>query len=107
MTKPFLLPFLLLITAVYGQTDSELKPGDTLQYIPQSRKPAWISVQSNDANLAVSLFVDGKKMNEQDDSRGIKSIERVHYIPGKGKKYELKIWAKAYTEKSKDRKSVV
>jgi hypothetical protein len=45
--------------------------------------------------------MDGKKLKEQDDSRGIKSVERLYFTPEKGKKYELKIWAKSYAEKSK------
>lgn len=101
MTKPFVLPFLLLINSVYAQSSFELKPKDTLKYSPKSHQPVWISVQSGDANLGLSLFADGKRIKDQDDSRGIKSVERLYYTPEKGKKYELKIWAKSYIEKSK------
>lgn len=101
MTKPFIIPLVLLINSAYAQTNIDLKPGDTLRYFPRSDKPAWISVQSDNANLAISLLMDGKKVKEQDDSRGIKSVERLYLSPEKGKKYELKIWAKSYLEKSK------
>lgn len=101
MTKPFVLPLLLLINSVYAQSAFELKPKDTLKYSLKSDKPVWISVQSGDANLGISLFADGKKIKDQDDSRGIKSVERLYYTPEKGKKYELRIWAKSYLEKSK------
>lgn len=101
MTKPFIIPLLLLVNSVYGQTDIELKPGDTLKYSPQSHKLGWVTVQSNNANVAVALFMNGKKIKEQDDSRGIKSVERLFYTPEKGKKYELKVWAKSYVEKTK------
>lgn len=104
MTKRFILPVVLLVNSVYAQTGFELKPGDTLKYSLKSDKPAWISVQSGDANLAVSLLADGKKIKDQDDSRGIKSVERLRYTPEKGKKYELKIWAKSYLEKTKTAK---
>lgn len=104
MTKPFIIPFLLLIHSAYAQKNIDLKPGDTLKYSPQSSKPSWISVQSGDANLALAVFKDGKKMKDQDDSRGIKSVERLYLAPEKGKKYELKIWAKSYVEKSKPAK---
>ncbi|KAB1228713.1 S41 family peptidase [Chryseobacterium viscerum] len=104
MTRPFIIPLVLLLNNAYAQTHSELKPGDTLKYAPQSHKPSWISVQSEDANLGVALFMDGKKLKEQDDSRGIKSVERLYFTPEKGKKYELKIWAKSYAEKSKTAK---
>lgn len=101
MTKPFIIPLLLLINTAYAQSNLELKPGDTIKYSPQSKKPTWISVQSKNANLAVSIFQDGKKIKEQDDSRGINSIERLYYTPEKGKKYEFSIWAKSYLQKSK------
>ncbi len=101
MSKPLIIPLLLLVNSVYAQAGLELKPGDTLKYSPRSDKPAWISVQSTDANVAVSLFMEGKKIKEQDDSRGINSVERLYYSPEKGRKYELKIWAKSYLEKSK------
>ncbi|AYZ11633.1 hypothetical protein EGY05_06740 [Chryseobacterium arthrosphaerae] len=101
MTKPFLIPLLLLMNSAYAQTGLELKPGDTLKYAPKSGRPVWISVQSGDANLGVSLFMDGKKIREQDDSRGIKSVERLYFSPEKGRKYEFKIWAKSYLEKAK------
>lgn len=101
MTKPFLIPLLLLINSAYAQTGLELKPGDTLKYTPKSDRPVWISVQSGDANLGVSLFMDGKKIREQDDSRGIKSVERLYFSPEKGRKYEFKIWAKSYLEKAR------
>ncbi|MEE6130158.1 S41 family peptidase [Chryseobacterium arthrosphaerae] len=101
MTKPFLIPLLLLMNSAYAQTGLELKPGDTLKYTPKSDRPVWISVQSGDANLGVSLFMDGKKIREQDDSRGIKSVERLYFSPEKGRKYEFKIWAKSYLEKAK------
>ncbi|MGL6127795.1 S41 family peptidase [Chryseobacterium artocarpi] len=101
MTKPFIIPLLLLINTAYAQSNLELKPGDTIKYSPQSKKPTWISVQSKNANLAVSIFQDGKKIKEQDDSRGINSIERLYYTPEKGKKYEFRIWAKSYLQKSK------
>ncbi|UKB77834.1 S41 family peptidase [Chryseobacterium sp. MEBOG07] len=104
MTRPFIIPLVLLLNSAYAQTHSELKPRDTLKYAPQSHKPSWISVQSADANLGVALFMDGKKLKEQDDSRGIKSVERLYFTPEKGKKYELKIWAKSYAEKSKTAK---
>lgn len=104
MTRPFIIPLLLFLNSAYAQTNSELKPGDTLKYIPKSHKPSWISVQSGDANLGVALFMDGKKLKEQDDSRGIKSVERLYFTPEKGKRYELKIWAKSYVEKSKTAK---
>ncbi|RLJ32218.1 peptidase S41-like protein [Chryseobacterium sp. 7] len=104
MARPFIIPLLLLLNSTYAQTNSELKPGDTLKYIPQSHKPSWISIQSGDANLGVALFIDGKKLKEQDDSRGIKSVERFYFTPEKGKKYELKVWAKSYVEKSKTAK---
>lgn len=104
MARPFIIPLLLLLNSTYAQTNSELKPGDTLKYIPQSHKPSWISIQSGDANLGVALFMDGKKLKEQDDSRGIKSVERFYFTPEKGKKYELKVWAKSYVEKSKTAK---
>ncbi|WP_114821506.1 S41 family peptidase [Chryseobacterium sp. KLBC 52] len=101
MTRPLIIPLLLFVNIVYAQTQLELKPGDTLKYLPHSHKPSWISVQSADANLGIALFTDGKKMREQDDSRGIKSVERLYFTPEKGKKYEVKIWAKSYLEKSK------
>ncbi|WP_312306111.1 S41 family peptidase [Chryseobacterium sp.] len=101
MTKPFTIPLLLLMNTAYAQTGLELKPGDTLKYTPKSDRSVWISVQSGDANLGVSLFMDGKKIKEQDDSRGIKSVERLYFSPEKGKKYEFKIWAKSYLEKAK------
>ncbi|WES98458.1 S41 family peptidase [Chryseobacterium arthrosphaerae] len=101
MTKPFLIPLLLLMNSAYAQTGLELKPGDTLEYTPKSDRPVWISVQSGDANLGVSLFMDGKKIREQDDSRGIKSVERLYFSPEKGRKYEFKIWAKSYLEKAR------
>ncbi|MGU3374833.1 S41 family peptidase [Chryseobacterium sp. M5A1_1a] len=101
MTKLFIIPLLLLVNSVYAQANLELKPGDTLKYLPQSNKPVWISVQSGNANLAVALFMNGKKIKEQDDSRGIKSVERLYYAPEKNKKYQLKVWAKSYVEKSK------
>ncbi|QXU49691.1 hypothetical protein KYG33_01190 [Chryseobacterium sp. D764] len=101
MARPFIIPLLLFLNSAYAQTHSDLKPGDTLKYSPQSHKSSWISVQSADANLGVALFMDGKKVKEQDDSRGIKSVERFYFTPEKGKKYEFKIWAKSYSEKSK------
>ncbi|TZF93722.1 hypothetical protein FW781_18715 [Chryseobacterium panacisoli] len=101
MARPFIIPLLLFLNSAYAQTHSDLKPGDTLKYSPQSHKPSWISVQSTDANLGVALFMEGKKVKEQDDSRGIKSVERFYFTPEKGKKYEFKIWAKSYVEKSK------
>ncbi|MDQ1857082.1 S41 family peptidase [Chryseobacterium sp. WLY505] len=101
MTRPLIIPLLLFFNTAYAQTQVELKPGDTLKYLPHSHKPSWISVQSADANLGIALFTDGKKMREQDDSRGIKSVERLYFTPEKGKKYEVKIWAKSYLEKSK------
>jgi hypothetical protein len=104
MTRPFIIPLVLLLNSAYAQTHSDLKPGDTLKYIPKSHKPSWISVQSGDANLGLALFMDGKKLKEQDDSRGIKSVERFYFTPEKGKKYELKVWAKSYVEKSKTAK---
>ncbi|BAP31189.1 S41 family peptidase [Chryseobacterium sp. StRB126] len=104
MTKPFIIPLLLLVNSVYGQTDIELKPGDTLKYSLKSQQPVWVTVQSSDANVGVALFIEGKKIKEQDDSRGIKSIERLFYTPEKGKKYELKVWAKSYIEKTKSSK---
>lgn len=104
MTRPFIIPLLLFLNSAYAQTHLDLKPGDTLKYSPQSHKPSWISVQSADANLGVALFMDGKKLKEQDDSRGIKSVERLYFTPEKGKKYEVKIWAKSYLEKSKTAK---
>ncbi|MBP2619622.1 S41 family peptidase [Chryseobacterium jejuense] len=104
MTKPFIIPLLLLVNSVYAQTDIELKPGDTLKYSPKSQHPVWVTVQSNGANVGAALFMEGKKIKEQDDSRGIKSIERLFYNPEKGKKYELKVWAKSYVEKTKPSK---
>nr|WP_315034762.1 S41 family peptidase [uncultured Chryseobacterium sp.] len=101
MTKLFIFSCLLLMSSAYAQNYSDLKAGDTLEYLPHSQRAAWISIQSNDANLAASLFINGKKIKEQDDSRGIKSTERLFYTPEKGKKYQLKIWAKSYVEKSK------
>lgn len=101
MARPLIIPLLLFLNSAYAQTHLELKPGDTLKYSPQSHKPSWISVQSAGANLGIALFMDGKKLKEQDDSRGIKSIERLYFTPEKGKKYEVKIWAKSYLEKSK------
>lgn len=104
MARPFIIPLVLFLNSAFAQTHTDLKPGDTLKYSPQSHKPSWISVQSADANLGIALFMDGKKVKEQDDSRGIKSVERFYFTPEKGKKYELKIWAKSYTEKSKTAK---
>lgn len=104
MARPFIIPLILFLNSAFAQTHTDLKPGDTLKYSPQSHKPSWISVQSADANLGIALFMDGKKVKEQDDSRGIKSVERFYFTPEKGKKYELKIWAKSYTEKSKTAK---
>lgn len=104
MARPFIIPLVLFLNSAYAQTHSDLKPGDTLKYFPQSHKSSWISVQSADANLGIALFTDGKKVKEQDDSRGIKSVERFYFSPEKGKKYELKIWAKSYAEKSKTAK---
>ncbi|WP_288447759.1 S41 family peptidase [uncultured Chryseobacterium sp.] len=101
MTRSVIIPLVLLLNSAYAQTKSLLKPGDTLQYIPLSRKPSWISIQSGEANLGVALFMDGKKLKEQDDSRGTKSVERFYFTPEKGRKYELKIWAKSYIEKSR------
>ncbi|UKB85757.1 S41 family peptidase [Chryseobacterium sp. MEBOG06] len=107
MAKPFIIPFLLVVNSAYAQTNTYLKPGDTLKYSPQSDKSVWISVQSSDANLALALFMDGKKVKDQDDSRGIKSVERLYFTPEKGKIYELKIWAKSYLEKSKPAKVTI
>ena len=90
MTKPLIIPLLLFLNSTYAQTNLDLKPGDTLKYSPQSHKPSWISVQSVGANMGVALFMDGKKLKEQDDSKGIKSIERLYFTPEKGKKYEMK-----------------
>ncbi|WPO89182.1 S41 family peptidase [Chryseobacterium sp. HR92] len=104
MARPFIIPLVLFLNSAFAQTHTDLKPGDTLKYSPQSHKSSWISVQSADANLGIALFMDGKKVKEQDDSRGIKSVERFYFTPEKGKKYELKIWAKSYTEKSKTAK---
>ncbi len=104
MTRRFIIPLVLFLNSAYAQTHSDLKPGDTIKYAPQSHQPTWISVQSADANLGVALFMDGKKVKEQDDSRGTKSIERFYFTPEKGKKYELKIWPKSYVEKSKTAK---
>lgn len=101
MARPLIIPLLLFLNSTYAQTNSIIKPGDTVKYLPQSHKPSWISIQSADANLGVALLMDGKKLKEQDDSRGIKSIERLYFTPEKGKKYEVKIWAKSYLEKSK------
>lgn len=101
MTKLFIVPLFLLVNTIYGQSDFELKPGDTLRYALKSQKPGWVVVQSNEANLAVALFGEDKKIKEQDDSKGIKSVERLFYTPEKGKKYEIKVWAKSYVEKSK------
>lgn len=101
MTRSVIIPLVLLLNSAYAQTKSLLKPGDTLQYIPLSHKPSWISIQSAEANLGVALFMDGKKLKEQDDSRGTKSVERFYFTPEKGRKYELKIWAKSYIEKSR------
>ncbi|GEJ43653.1 S41 family peptidase [Chryseobacterium sp. ON_d1] len=101
MARPLIIPLLLFLNSTYAQTNSIIKPGDTVKYLPQSHKPSWISIQSADANLGVALLMDGKKIKEQDDSRGIKSIERLYFTPEKGKKYEVKIWAKSYLEKSK------
>lgn len=104
MTKPFIIPLLLLVNSVYGQTEVQLRPGDTIRYSPRSSHPVWIEVQSDQANVAVAIFTEGKKIKEQDDSKGIKSVERLFYIPQQGKKYELKIWAKSYLEKAKPSK---
>ncbi len=104
MTKAFIIPLFLLVNSVCAQSDIDLKPGDTLKYLPQSQKPVWITVQSKNANVAVALFMDGKKIKEQDDSRGIKSIERLFYTPEKGQKYEIRVWAKSYVEKTKTSK---
>lgn len=101
MIKPYIAAFLLLVNSLSAQTNLELKPRDTLEYSPRSGKPAWISVQSDNANLGIALFMDGKKIKEQDDSKGIKSVERLYFAPEKSKKYQLKIWAKSYVEKSK------
>lgn len=101
MTKPFIISLLLLGSSLYAQRDLELKPGDTVKYSPTSHQPVWLTVQSKDANVAVALFREGKKIKEQDDSRGIKSIERLYYTPEKGKEFELRIWAKSYVEKAK------
>ncbi|SEH31806.1 S41 family peptidase [Chryseobacterium culicis] len=101
MTRSVIIPLVLLLNSAYAQTKSLLKPGDTLQYIPLSHKPSWISIQSGEANLGIALFMDGKKLKEQDDSRGTKSVERFYFTPEKGRKYELKIWAKSYIEKSR------
>lgn len=101
MIKPYIAAFLLLVNSLSAQTNLELKPRDTLKYSPRSGKPAWISVQSDNANLGIALFMDGKKIKEQDDSKGIKSVERLYFAPEKSKKYQLKVWAKSYVEKSK------
>ncbi|WP_284464137.1 S41 family peptidase [Chryseobacterium sp.] len=101
MTKPFITAFLLLVNSVYAQTNMELKPKDTLVYFPHSGRPVWISVESGNANLGIALFMDGKKIKEQDDSRGTRSVERLYFSPEKNKKYQLKVWAKSYVEKSK------
>ncbi|HCM35678.1 S41 family peptidase [Chryseobacterium sp.] len=101
MTKPFITAFLLLVNSVYAQTNMELKPKDTLMYSPHSGRPVWISVESGNANLGIALFMDGKKIKEQDDSRGTRSVERLYFSPEKNKKYQLKVWAKSYVEKSK------
>lgn len=104
MAKSFIIPLLLVVNFVYAQKNIELKPGDTLKYSPETHKPGWITVQSNNANVAVALFMEGKKIKEQDDSKGIKSIERLFYTPEKGKKYELRVWAKSYVEKARPSK---
>ncbi|MBV8327813.1 S41 family peptidase [Chryseobacterium sp.] len=104
MTKQLFIPLLLLVNTIQAQSISTIKYGDTLQYTPKSQKPVWVSIQSDEANLAVSLFVNGKKSKEQDDSKGIKSTERFYVKPEKGQKYEFKIWPKSYTEKAKPAK---
>ncbi|MCS3529344.1 S41 family peptidase [Chryseobacterium sp. JUb7] len=102
MSKLLFIPFLFLIPSVDAQTNLQLSPGDTIRYTPKSKNPAWISVSSDHANLALAVFKDGEKIKDQDDSRGIKSVERFYYSPEKNGKYEFKIWAKSYVEKSKN-----
>lgn len=60
MARSFIIPLLLLVNSIYGQTDFELKPGDTLKYSPKSHQPGWITVQSGNANIAAALFMEGK-----------------------------------------------
>lgn len=101
MTKQLIVPLLLLINTAYARTRLELKSGDTVTYVPESRNPAWISVTSDEANLAVSLSEDGKKIKEQNHSKGIKSTERFYFVPGKNRNYEFKVWAASYVEKAR------
>lgn len=101
MIKSFIFPLLIMVGSAYGQTYLELKPGDTLKYSPKFHRPGWITVQSDNANVAIALFREDKKIKEQDNSKGIKSVERFFYTPENGKKYELRVWAKSYVEKSK------
>ncbi len=61
MAKSFIIPLLLVVNFVYAQKNIELKPGDTLKYSPETHKLGWITVQSNNANVAVALFMEGKK----------------------------------------------
>ncbi|MDR2234984.1 MAG: hypothetical protein LBE92_02570 [Chryseobacterium sp.] len=101
MTQPSLICFLALFQSAFGQKTLVLPPGDTLNYSLTSKKPAWISIRSDDANLAFTLFEAGKKIKDQDDSKGIGSLERLYHIPQKNKTYTLKIWSKSYIEQSK------
>lgn len=96
MSRLPLFFFIFFLQSLYGQKTLDLKYGDTISYPLNSGKPAWVSVWSDAANIAFSLFRDGKKIKDQDDSKGIRSLERLYLIPEKNKIYTLKIWAKSY-----------
>jgi len=102
MFRLFIIPFLLLISYVDAQTLVHLSSGDTIRYTPKSQKPVWISVSSAHANLGITVFRNGKKIEDQDESKGIKSEERFYYSPEKNGIYEFRIRAKSYLEKSKN-----
>lgn len=104
MLKTFSIILFLSIQIYRAQATLELLPQDSLTYNLQSKSPGWISVKSKDANLAISLFCEGKKVKDQDNSKGTQSVENLFYNPEKNKKYTLKIWAKSYLEKSKKAK---
>lgn len=104
MKNSFLIILSTLVHMAHAQVILDLAPGDTVKYVPVSKKASWIYVRSADANLALSLAVDGKKQNEQDDSRGSESVERLQFKPEKGRKYELSVYAKAYLGNAKPAK---
>lgn len=102
MTRFFLIPILMIAYTIHARETRDVAPGDTLNYTLRSHKPTWVYVHANDANLALALYLEGEKIWEQDDSKGMNAVERWHHVPQNGGKYELKVWAKSYVGQSKN-----